>query len=42
MNVFNIVYKHATKNFEISIGISIKKLKLEDKKGENTLEITQE
>ena len=30
MNVYNILFRHATKNFEISVSINVSKLKLED------------
>jgi len=30
MNMYNILFRHTTKNFEISIRISVNKFKLED------------
>ena len=30
MNMYNILFRHATKNFEISISVSISKFKLEN------------
>ncbi len=41
MNIFNVVFKHVTKNLEISIGINIKKIKLTNKDSSSTLRIDE-
>ncbi len=39
MNIFNVVFKHVAKNFEISVGITVKKIKLANKGKTTALKI---
>ncbi|MDF2421936.1 MAG: hypothetical protein OPY06_02895 [Nitrosopumilus sp.] len=31
MNIFNVLFRHKTRNFEISVNITVNKLRLENK-----------